>query len=364
MGTEYSLRTCVWEITLACCFSCRHCGSRAGKARENELTTAECLDVAKQLKDLGCRRVSLIGGEVFMRPDWQEIAGALTSKKIRVCIITNGFIFTDDLISKLKAVDIESVAVSLDGTREAHDRQRQDGSFDRAIKAIDRLTGAGIYTSVITTLNSGNIGCLEGMYDILKDKGIFAWQLQACSPMGNAAAMKRDQAAEGSEPRGHSAAVDPGIDYRFDFSEAIGFVEEHADAPFAIGVADNIGYFGPSEGSIRGNRSGIAVFRGCKAGLQGIGIDSVGNVRGCESMYDEAFNEGNLRERSLRDIWEDPEAFSYNRKFTEDLLAGACASCKYGSSCAAGCRSYNFFTGGNLYESLYCVRKAAGGGTR
>lgn len=51
----YQLRSCVWEITLACCFSCKYCGSRAGKARENELTTEECLAIAEQLADMGCR---------------------------------------------------------------------------------------------------------------------------------------------------------------------------------------------------------------------------------------------------------------------------------------------------------------------
>ena len=340
MGTDYRLSSCVWEITLACCFSCRHCGSRAGKARENELTTAECVGVAEQLADLGCRRVSLIGGEVFMRPDWAEIAGALTSRGIRVCIITNGFVFSDGLISELKRIGIESVAVSLDGDRSVHDRFRQQGSFDRAIRAIDRLTSEGIFTSVITTLNSENEGCLEDMYEVLKDKGIFAWQLQACSPMGNAAG---------------GTSEDGGFDHRFDFGRVVRFVDDRADAPFAIGVADNIGYFSPSEGSRRGTRSGTAVFQGCKAGLASVGIDSVGNVRGCESMYDDKFNEGNIRERSLREIWEDPDAFAYNRKFTPDLLTGGCADCEHGAYCAGGCRSYNYFTGGKLYESLYCL---------
>ena len=45
----YKLRRCVWEITLACCFKCKYCGSRAGHARENELTTEECLKVADEL---------------------------------------------------------------------------------------------------------------------------------------------------------------------------------------------------------------------------------------------------------------------------------------------------------------------------
>ncbi len=336
----YKLRSCVWEITLACCFNCRHCGSRAGRARDNELSTAECLNVADQLADMGCGRVSLIGGEVFMRRDWDEIVGALTGHGISTAIITNGFDFTKTAIDKLKKAGVESVAFSIDGNRSVHDFLRQEGSYERALSSIDIIRRSGIPVSVITTLNSLNVGCLDEMYDELYGKGIFAWQLQACSPMGNATGL--------------------GIDYDFDHREAINFVEKHLeDAPFAIGVADNIGYFGESEGTIRGIKSGNAYFRGCGAGLISIGIDSVGNVRGCESMYDDRFTEGNLREKTLWEIWEDPDAFSYNRKFTEEMLTGNCRGCEYGSICAAGCRSFNYFTSGDMYEHKNCIRVAS-----
>ncbi|MGZ5971002.1 MAG: hypothetical protein ACXWP4_25205, partial [Polyangiales bacterium] len=35
----------VWELTLACDLACRHCGSRAGRARPDELSTEEALDL-------------------------------------------------------------------------------------------------------------------------------------------------------------------------------------------------------------------------------------------------------------------------------------------------------------------------------
>ena len=54
---------CVWEITLKCDLACRHCGSRAGHARDGELNTAECLDLVAQLAEMGCKEVSLIGGK-------------------------------------------------------------------------------------------------------------------------------------------------------------------------------------------------------------------------------------------------------------------------------------------------------------
>lgn len=335
MSVPYRLDSCVWELTLACCFSCRYCGSKAGHARGNELTTAECLDVAAQLADLGCRRVSLIGGEVFLRPDWAEIVRALTSRGVKTAVITNGFLFTPKLLAQLRKLSIESVAVSLDAPRAVHDAYRQAGSYDRALAAIDALAAGGIPVSVITTLHSKNAPLLPELYAVLREKPLFAWQIQACSPMGNAALS--------------------GIDWRFDFGRVLQFVRETKNsAPFLVGVADNIGYFSPDDASLRG---GTRRFSGCGAGLRSLGIDSAGNVRGCESMYDERFVEGNLRERRLADIWNDPDAFAYNRRFTPALLTGACASCPYGSRCAAGCRSYDYFTTGKLYESPLCVSR-------
>ena len=220
---KYRLRTAVWEITLACPFSCKYCGSGGGKARKGELNTDECLSVADQLFDLGCRRVSLIGGEVFVRPDWKTIVARLREHNIRVNIITNGFLFKEELIGEMKELSVESVSVSVDGPREVHDKYRQEGSYDRAMKAIRTLTSACIPTSVISTLNAENVKTLPAFYEELKKYPIFAWQLQACSPMGNAA--------------------NYGIDYRFSFREVIDFVEAYRKkAPFALGVADNIGY--------------------------------------------------------------------------------------------------------------------------
>ena len=278
---------------------------------------------------------NLIGGEVFMRRDWKTITQALTDRGIRVTIITNGFLFDDKLLGDLKDVDIESVAVSLDGIESVHDKYRQQGSYARAIGAVKALTGAGIVTTMITTLNAENAQTLEEFYDAIRRFPLAAWQLQACSPMGNAALT--------------------GVDYRFDPCRVIDFVVRHrADAPFPIGIADNIGYFTPDETRIRGREGRF--YPGCGAGLSVIGIDSIGNVRGCESMYDDRFIEGNLRELSLREIWENPDGFSYNRRFTPDLLTGKCASCEYGAHCAGGCRSYNYFVHNKLYEAPRCAR--------
>lgn len=331
---NFRLKSAVWEITLACCFSCKYCGSSGGIARKNELSTEECLDLCEQLVDLGCRRISMIGGEVFIRRDWKQIVGRLTELGIRVAIITNGYLFTPELIRDIKDANVESVAVSLDGPKEVHDKYRQEGSYYRAMKAIQVLSENGVNVTVISTLNSENVKCLEAFYETLAKTPILAWQLQACSPMGNAA--------------------NGGIAYRFKASDVIRFVEKYKnEAPFALGIADNIGYFTKGEGTLRGNSK--ASFTGCRAGLSSIGIDSIGNIRGCESMYDPEFIEGNIREKSLADIWNNPEAFAYNRKFKFEDMTGSCKECEHRTRCAGGCRSYNYFVHKKLYESPLCA---------
>jgi radical SAM protein with 4Fe4S-binding SPASM domain len=73
-----------------------------------------------------------------------------------------------------------------------------------------------------------------------------------------------------------------------------------------------------------------------------LGIESNGNVKGCLSLPssrhgESAYVEGNLRTRSLRDIWKRKGGFAYNREFRLDDLKGFCRVCRYGDICRGGC---------------------------
>ena len=72
-------RYVVWEITLKCDLACRHCGSRAGRARAAELTLDECRDLAQQLADMGAEEVTLIGGEAYLAPHWLGVVRAVAA---------------------------------------------------------------------------------------------------------------------------------------------------------------------------------------------------------------------------------------------------------------------------------------------
>src|SRR3982751_4513736 len=79
----------VWEVTLQCDLACRHCGSRAGRPRPDELSTAECLDLVRQMAAMGVFEVTLIGGEAYLRDDWLEIIRAVRAAGMQ-CSMTSG----------------------------------------------------------------------------------------------------------------------------------------------------------------------------------------------------------------------------------------------------------------------------------
>src|SRR6476469_9266713 len=80
----------VWELTLACDQPCTHCGSRAGQARAQELSTARALDVARELAAMGAREVVLIGGVAYLHPGFLDIVRCLSSLGVAPVMTSGG----------------------------------------------------------------------------------------------------------------------------------------------------------------------------------------------------------------------------------------------------------------------------------
>src|SRR5207253_8398207 len=119
----------VWEITLKCNLACAHCGSRAGDARPDELSTEEAVDLVRQMAEVGIGEVSIIGGEAFLRPDWLEIAEAINRHGMVCTMTTGGYGISRETARRMKAAGIARVSVSVDGLEGAHDLQRgREGS--------------------------------------------------------------------------------------------------------------------------------------------------------------------------------------------------------------------------------------------
>jgi len=335
---KYIPELCVWELTLKCNMRCLHCGSSAGSARKDELSVRECLRIADDLAALGCRRISLIGGEVFLYEGWDEVARRLSDNGLAVNIITNAMLLGKRQIDQIRRAKLVNVCISLDGMEANHNRIRNSSmAFRKVLEGIELLRKEEIPISVVTSLLDFNFYDLEDMYNFLLKAGVFAWQIQVATPMGNMA-KNRDLAL--------NPAKMPLITK---------FVRDKKDRQeMRVYPGDDIGYFDEHEIYLRTRPGVICSWNGCQAGLSVIGIDSVGNVKGCESIYADEFIEGNLRSETLEQIWSKEGNFAYNRQFDKSMLQGRCHQCDKGEKCRGGCRGSSYFTTGSLFENRYC----------
>ncbi|MEK7271157.1 MAG: radical SAM protein [Planctomycetota bacterium] len=331
----------VWELTLACNLRCRHCGSSAGASRHRELDAGEALTLAGDLATLGCERVTLMGGEPLLRPDWPAIAMRLAGGGAIPEMVSNGMTLDGPTARRIAESGVQSVTVSIDGTERVHDDlRRHSGSFRRALESLAHLDASGLPAGVVTQVNRNNLGDLEDLYRALLETPARAWQIQLAEPLGRCLEDGGLMIAQGDLP-----AVERFI---------LGVARE---GRLPIYAADNIGYMGKNEPLLRsGAPEGIPCWAGCRAGFDVLGLTSDGRVRGCLSLP-EAFNEGSVRDRPIADIWRNPESFSYNRGPSRHGPAGACAECPFGRLCRGGCTSLAFTTTGVVGNNPYCLRR-------
>ena len=346
-------RYVVWELTLACNMRCEHCGSAAGTARADELTLDEMLRVCDDLGQLGCERVTLLGGEPLVHPHWEQVAARIRQNGFLANVITNGWtLHRPRLCDRIKQAELSIVGISVDGYGASHDRlRRRPGSFKRILHGIDLLKERRVPVAVATVITNDSLDDLPRLYQVLVDKGVKVWQLQVGNPLGR---LQRN---------------DPVIIAPRRLPELFEFIAQHLDNPHGVRIdlADNVGYFGQHEAQgIRRRRSGVPQFwTGCHAGIQAMGLDSNGDVKGCQSLPStEQFIEGNVRQRPLAEIWNDPDAFAYTRSFSTNDLAGFCAQCHYGPLCKAGCSSAALSHSGHLGDNPMCVHRVEAEGER
>lgn len=343
---KYQLKWCSWEITRNCNMDCDIClcGGLRNEGGQ-ELNSEEALELCDQMIQMSVERVVLTGGEPLLRRDWDRIAQRLSRGGVEVQLITNGSLVDPSVIEKMKTAGIQKVSVSIDGTEEIHDTGRMKGSFRSCCEAIQLLQDTQIPVFVATTVTANNYDDLPALKDALVHMGVEHWGLQLGLPFGNFASRNVDVL----KPEQISELID--FCYQAD-----------RQGDLLIYPGENIGYYTCKEAVVRSralSTSKIPVYEGCPAGISTLGIGYDGTIVGM-SMCVDRFTEGNIRTRSLKEIWEDENSFAWRRNMTRDKLQGFCGKCEYGDICLGGCPAVRYGTTGSLYsENHYCAYRVA-----
>lgn len=139
-----SPRRMVIELTNVCNLHCSYC-LRDEEALYQTRARFFPVDLLRRIlhdarESAGVSFVSFTGGEPTLHPQLGEVLEAVAAEGMRAGFVSNGWHF-DRVWPSLDAhrAAVSVVAFSVDGgTRDAHDRWRGSGSFDRVIRAFTR----------------------------------------------------------------------------------------------------------------------------------------------------------------------------------------------------------------------------------
>ncbi|MBK5226101.1 MAG: radical SAM protein, partial [Thermoleophilia bacterium] len=79
---------------------------------------------------------------------------------------------------------VQEVQISLDGMEDAHDYIRGQGTFQRSVAAIRRLTAAGKQVSVATMVHSRNLADFNSLAGLIRELGVREWAVDLPSAAG------------------------------------------------------------------------------------------------------------------------------------------------------------------------------------
>ena len=306
-----------WELTYACNLACVHCLSSSGRRDPGELSTAECKRLIDEFERMQIFYVNIGGGEPTIRNDFWELVDYATAHHVGVKFSTNGSRITPEVADRLASSDYVDVQISLDGaTAEVNDAVRGAGSFDTAVRAMERMAAAGFVgfkLSVVVTRQ--NVSQLDA-FQALADRYRAQLRLTRLRPSGRGADVWDEL---------HPTAEQQRTLYEW--------LLAHGERVLTGDSFFHLAGFGES----------LPGLNLCGAGRVVCLVDPVGDVYACPFAIHDEFLAGNVRSPGGFDrVWKSSALFAELRR---PDTGGACASCGSYDACRGGCMAAKFFTG-------------------
>ncbi|KMP10305.1 hypothetical protein UR09_06665 [Candidatus Nitromaritima sp. SCGC AAA799-A02] len=153
-------------LTNRCNLDCRYCFVDVNTIYKTDLDLEEWKKVVLDLRQRGCVAITLMGGEPLLFKGLDELVSFSKNLGLAVDLITNGI----GIEKHMDAVgQIDSVMVSLDGTREEHDVNRGKNSFKHVCDAIKLLKETRIPVRINCIITRQNKNTIPWLLDFAEE---------------------------------------------------------------------------------------------------------------------------------------------------------------------------------------------------
>jgi len=178
------------NLNNACNLRCKHCftNSPLGDHVKDMLPVEKIADIADQADELGIFEWDLQGGELLLRPEILfDVLKAIKPERFYLYVTTNGYFLDADMAKKLADSGVDRVSVSIDSmeAKEHDDFRGREGSWQRAIDALEHVKAAGMTPFMNITVGHYNAlgDDVEKMMKYSKDKG-YTTLVNVATPAG------------------------------------------------------------------------------------------------------------------------------------------------------------------------------------
>ena len=311
------------EFNSICNFRCVYCYAAENGQRRNELTVEQFQDVITQAKELGARKIIVLGGEPMLYPPILDMLRFIRGLNMDVELFTNGSGITTEMAQTLYDMRVRVVL-----KMNTFDEKLQDtlsgrkGAYDQIHRAFDNLKRAGYpsadrFMGVSTVICRQNIDELPRLWEWLRDQNIAPY-FEMITPQGGA----RD-----------NSALDINTKEAEEFFHRIAELDRTKYGHHWVPRPPLVG--------------GI-----CLRHQFSCAVSSDGFVQPCVGV---TIPIGNVREKKLADILRDSEVVS-DLKSYRSMIKGPCGNCDHISECY-GCRGAAYqLTGDYLASDPLCWR--------
>lgn len=163
-----SLIAATLYLTQRCNLRCVYCSSPL--RRTPELSTAQWTTIIDELAELGCRRLTLLGGEPLLRGDLAEIIARGRARGMS-CVLTSNGLLVPRRIDALRQLD--TLVLSLDAAGPANDLVRGEGVFAAVDAAIDAARAAGLRVKLNAVMSAVTAPHLDELLAYVERKDLF-----------------------------------------------------------------------------------------------------------------------------------------------------------------------------------------------
>lgn len=297
-------------LTNRCNQRCRHCYMYAGESNTAELSTEEIHDILERFSQSGGEVVAFTGGEATLHPGFVSIVSTAKRLGLKVGVLSNGLLWTQDLIDKVRP-SIDEIQISIDGfDADSYKQVRGIDTFELAMSSVERLINAGIRVTVAITPLFETLIEHENEYIAFAKKLLEKYSENEFFVKFNTELMDgRDVSPTEEENQMYRTVANRIKSECSPFSSEEGFALDHVNN---------------------------TVFNNC--GYGGLSIASNGDVYFC-NLITQCAKQGNTRTDTFEDIL---SKSSKARRLSDVNNLIPCKECALKYLCGGGCRVKNF----------------------